>query len=145
MNLHDLPKLKGVNRKKKRIGRGYGSGKGGHTSTRGMKGQKARNKVRIGFEGGQNPLYKSLPQARGFKPLNKVATTVVNVRDLERKFKVGDEITKDSLRAAGLIGAKDEIVKVLATGECKKKFVIKGIRVSKSAKEKIEAAGGEVK
>lgn len=144
MDLHNLPKLKGVNKSKKRVGRGYGSGKGGHTSGRGMKGQKARNKVRPGFEGGQNPLYKALPQAKGFNPLGKIEADVVNVRDLERKFDEGVEITKELLRSSGLVGRKTLAIKILGKGEITKKFTIKGVHVSDSAKEKIEKAGGKI-
>ena len=144
MKLHVLPKLGGKQKKAKRIGRGYGCGKGGHTVGRGTKGQKARNKVRIGFEGGQNPLYKALPQARGFKAFVKVVPTAVNVRDIDRKFNDGDVITRESLAKVGLINAKEQYVKILGDGELTKKVTLKGLKVSKSAKEKIEKAGGKV-
>ncbi len=145
MELHNLPKLKGTTRSAKRVGRGYGSGKGGHTSGRGQKGQKARNSVRPGFEGGQNPIYKTLPKAAGFTPVDKKAVVAVNVRDLDRKFDAGTEITKELLASVGLISSKDKYVKVLAEGEITKKVSLKGLRVSESAKEKIVKAGGEVK
>lgn len=145
MELHNLPKLKGTTKSAKRVGRGYGSGKGGHTSGRGQKGQKARNSVRPGFEGGQNPIYKTLPKAAGFRPLDKKEAIVVNVRDLDRKFDAGTEITKESLANAGLISPKDKYVKILGEGEITKKVSLKGLKVSESAKEKIVKAGGEVK
>ena len=144
MNLHALPKLGGKQKKAKRVGRGYGSGRGGHTSGRGTKGQKARNMVRPGFEGGQNPLYKALPKARGFKAFAKIIPTAVNVRDIDRKFKDSDVITIESLAEVGLINAKEQYVKVLGDGEMTKKVTLKGLKVSKSAKEKIEKAGGKV-
>lgn len=144
INLHSLPKLKGKIQKSKRVGRGYGSGKGGHTAGRGTKGQKARSKVRLGFEGGQNPLYKALPKTRGFKPISRQVYTVVNINDLERKFKSGAVISRNELINAGLIKKQDRNVKILADGEIKKKFTIKGMKISKSAKEKIEKAGGKI-
>lgn len=144
MNLHELPKLGGKQKRKKRVGRGYGSGKGGHTSGRGTKGQKARNKVSIGFEGGQNPLYKALPQARGFKAFAKIVPTAVNVRDIDRKFNDGDMVDMEALAKAGLIGTKTQYVKVLGEGEMTKKITLKGLKVSKSAREKVEKAGGKI-
>lgn len=144
MKLNQLPKLKGVNKKAKRVGRGYGSGKGGHTTGRGTKGQKARSKVRLGFEGGQNPLYKALPQARGFKALDKKEASVVNVRDLERKFDDGTEITKDLLIAENMVSKSAPAIKLLGNGEITKKVTVKGVRASETAKKKIEKAGGKV-
>jgi large subunit ribosomal protein L15 len=145
MELHELPKIKGKNKKAKRVGRGYGSGRGGHTTGRGTKGQKARNSVRPGFEGGQNPIYKALPKASGFNPIDKNEVVVVNVRDLNRKFDSGMLVDKEALLKEGLISRNDKFVKVLGQGDISKKITVVGLRVSSSAKEKIIKAGGEVK
>jgi len=144
MKLNELPKLKGRTKANKRVGRGGASGKGFHTSARGMKGQNARNSVRPGFEGGQNPLYKALPQKKGMKPLRKTVYVAVNVRDLDRKFDDGATVNMESLRKAGLVGKNDEAVKLLGTGDIKAKVTVEGIKVSEAAKAKVEKAGGKV-
>ena len=142
MELHNLTPAIGSNKSSKRVGRGPGSGYGG-TSTRGHKGAKSRSgyKRKIGFEGGQMPLYRKLPH-RGFN--NFKFTTeyaVVNVGALED---LGlEEITRDSLVIAGLVRASDALVKVLGNGKLTKKVVVKADKFSKSAVEKIEAAGGK--
>jgi large subunit ribosomal protein L15 len=145
MKLHELPKLQGSTPKLKRVGRGYGSGKGGHTTGRGTKGQKARSKLRPGFEGGQNPLYKRLPKASGFKPLDKIIPVVLNIRDLEKNFEDGAVVSKKTLLEKGLISAKDKDIKILGNGDVTKKYKFVGLFVSNSAKAKIEKAGGEIK
>ena len=124
-----------------RRGRGHGSGNG-KTAGKGHKGQKARSGApRPGFEGGQMPLYRKLPH-RGFN--NYKFTTeyaVVNVGDLEE---LGlEEITRDALVVAGLVRASDPLVKILGMGTLTKKVVVKADKFSKSAVEKIEAAGGK--
>ncbi len=145
MELHNLPKLKGKKRKAKRVGRGYGSGKGGHTVGRGSKGQKARSKVPLGFEGGQRPLYKSLPKKRGFKRAFADKVDVLNVSDLDR-WDEKKEVNPKNLLNAGLI---DKIpkggVKILGDGEVEKKLQVRGVKLSKTAEEKIIKAGGTVK
>lgn len=140
--LHDLSPAEGSTRNRKRVGRGPGSGTG-KTAGRGQKGQKARSggKQELGnwFEGGQMPLYRRLPK-RGFTPLNRTEYQVINVRTLAE---VGaDEITPEALRAAGLVGALDEPVKILGDGEVESAFKVEAHAFSKSAREKIEAAGG---
>lgn len=142
--LHDLSPAEGSTRERKRVGRGPGSGKG-KTSGRGQKGQKARSggKQELGnwFEGGQMPLYRRLPK-RGFNPLNRVEYQVINVRTLAE---VGsEEITPEALRSAGLIGTLGEPVKILGDGEVDGAFQVEAHAFSKSAREKIEAAGGSV-
>ena len=144
MDLSSLPKLKGKRRKAKRIGRGYGSGKGGHTVGRGSKGQKARGKVPLGFEGGQLPLHKRLPHKRGFSRAFGDEVEILNVGDLDR----WDEktiVNPKNLLETGLI---DRIpkggVKILGDGEIEKKLTIKGVKLSESAKEKILEAGGKI-
>ncbi|MCC9607507.1 50S ribosomal protein L15 [Blastopirellula sp. JC732] len=130
------------NRKRKRIGRGPGSGHG-KTSGRGHKGAKSRagysrNPI---FQGGTMPLVRRVPK-RGF--FNQFAPTVVaiNVADLEREFAAGEEVTPDTLRAKGLAKRRYDELKVLGTGDLTKKLTVSAHRFSESAKQKIEAAGG---
>lgn len=135
----------GAVKKKKRKGRGIGSGLG-KTAGKGMKGQKARspgNFSKLGFEGGQTPLYRRLPKF-GFnneKFAKKVAT--FNVSDLAR-FEAGSTVDVDSLRSSGLLRRRVDVVKLLGDGEIDKALTIKVHAFSKSAKEKIEKAGGSV-
>lgn len=132
---------KGSRKSKKRIGRGPGSGMGTY-STRGVKGQNARSGggVREGFEGGQTPLIKRIPK-RGFNRIKKYKVSVVNVKKLNN-FKDGEEVTLEKIKQAGLAGKKDR-VKILGYGELDKKLTVHAHDFSKSAKEKIEKAGGE--
>jgi large subunit ribosomal protein L15 len=145
MKLHDLPKQKGTKTRMKRVGRGYGSGKGGHTVGRGTKGQKSRagGNIRPGFAGGQTPLYKALPQYHGFNPKEN-KPIVVNLGQLDTKFSNGDTITLKTLRAAGLLKSSEKTVKILGFGEITKKLTFSGVPLSKSAQEKIIKAGGKV-
>jgi large subunit ribosomal protein L15 len=138
---------------RKRVGRGLGSGKGRY-SGRGIKGQKARSgshKMQAGFEGGQTPLEMRLPKMRGntskdAMPIGPFRTysQPVNVRELDRRFDAGAEVTPESLRAAGLIAKLRVDVKILGEGELTKKLTVSAHGFSKSAVEKIEAAGGTV-
>ena len=133
-------------KKNKRIGRGVGSGHG-KTSGKGHKGQKARaggNKPRVGFEGGQMPLFRRIAR-RGFSnyPFKK-EFQVVNVSDLNR-FADGDTVDPKTLAAKGLARKKGVPVKVLGSGELTKKVAVEGVHVSASAREKIAAVGGTVK
>lgn len=146
MKLHELGPKKGSKRKKsKRIGRGLGSGKGTY-SARGIKGQGARSgsKKKPGFEGGRTPLIAQIPKKRGFKSLFE-KPEIVNVSDLEKKFKDGDNINKEELSKAGLINNVKSKVKILGDGEIKKKLKVEVDLYSKNAEEKIKKAGGEVK
>ena len=147
MYLHSIPKRKKRKDKAKRIGRGYGSGVGGHTVGRGVKGQKSRSghKSLIGFEGGQTPFYRRMPKFSGFKPLNKIKYTVVNLDVIQSNFKSGETVTLESLKKKGLIAGRVENVKILGNGELKKKVSIKGLPMSKSAQEKIISTGGTIK
>lgn len=143
MNLENIPTIKGATHPTKRLGRGEGSGHG-KTSGKGHKGQKARSGggIRIGFEGGQMPLYRKLPR-RGFNNKNfKTTFQLVNVGDLEALE--GNTVDRESLVAAGLIRDNDEGVKLLGEGEVSKAFTVKVCKVSASAKSKIEAAGGKI-
>ena len=144
MDLSNLTNVPGARHRRKRVGRGCGSGMG-KTATRGHKGQNARkgHKQKLGFEGGQMPLVRRLPK-RGFNNARfRVEALAVNVSTLEKLFNAGDEITVETLAAKGLTDNKRPRVKILATGELTKKFTVK-VPCSAAAKTKIEAAGGTV-
>ena len=127
--------------KRKRVGRGIGSGTG-KTSGKGHKGQKARSGggVRRGFEGGQTPLYRRLPK-RGFK--NIFAKNYVEVTLTMLNKSKAEEVTAETLLAEGIISKVNDGIVVLATGDLEKKLTVKAKRFTKAAKEKIEAAGGK--
>jgi len=132
-------------RRRKRVGRGYGSGHGGHESGRGTKGQGARAgvKVRPGFEGGQTPFWMRFPK-RGFKNPCRVEYAVVNVGELGAHFEPGDVVTLEALMARGIVKDPKAGLKVLGEGELTKALTVKAKRFSRSAREKILAAGGKV-
>ena len=142
MKIHEL-NLAG-NKDIKRVGRGIGSGYG-KTAGRGTKGQNARTGggVRIGFEGGQNPLAKRLPKKRGFAPLNRTEYQIVNLDQLET-FKADATIGLDDFMAAGFVKKAGVPVKLLGKGELTKKLSLTAHSVSKTAREAIEKAGGTV-
>lgn len=143
MNLENIPTIKGATHPTKRLGRGEGSGHG-KTSGKGHKGQKARSGggIRIGFEGGQMPLYRKLP-CRGFNNYNfKVSYQLVNVGQLAKLE--GDVVSREALIAAGLIRDNSQGVKLLGDGEVSQAFTVTVCKVSGSAKSKIEAAGGNI-
>jgi len=144
MKLHDLRPADGSIKKRKRVGRGTGSGKG-KTSTRGTKGQNSRSGggVRLTFEGGQLPYVKRLPKMRGFNNRFKVYYTPVNLDALERLFDANAAVSPESLEDAGLADTAKPVV-LLGRGEISKPLQIQVHRISASAKEKIEAAGGSV-
>ena len=145
MKLNTLVK---TNFSKMRVGRGIGSGKG-KTSGRGVKGQKSRSGVAIkSFEGGQMPLYRRLPK-RGFKPITKKNIAIINISDIEsfiknKKIKAQEEINIQILTEKKLINKKYNKLKILGNGEIKDKLKIKTDFISKSAKSKIEKAGGVI-
>ena len=144
MELHNLTNTPGARERRKRVGRGCGSGMG-KTSTRGHKGAGARkgHKQKLMFEGGQMPLVRRLPK-RGFNNAGFNAKALgVNLADLEKKFESGAEITVEALAKAGFSDNKRPKVKILATGELTKKFTVK-VPCSAAAKAKIEAVGGTV-
>lgn len=143
MQLHELKPAPGSRKEGKRKGRGEGSGLG-KTAGKGQGGQKARSGggVRRGFEGGQMPLVRRLPK-RGFKNIFKKDIMIVNVEDLN-VFESGEEVTPESLKEKGLIKSFGDGVKVLGRGELEKQLTVKVNAFSKSAVEKIEAAGGKV-
>lgn len=135
----------GAKKQRKRLGRGPGSGNG-TTAGRGTKGQNARSggSVRPGFEGGQMPLYRRIAR-RGFSNYRfKTEYSVINVSTLEKRFDSGAEVTLETLREKGIIAGREDLVKILGEGELSKKLIVSGVRVSKSARAKIEAAGGSV-
>lgn len=144
--IHDLERPKGSHRDRKRVGRGPGSGTG-KTSGYGHKGQKARagghgpGGGKPGYEGGQMPLQRRLPK-RGFTNINRVEYQVVNLFQLEELG--ADEVTPEVLVEKGLVGNKKQPVKILGTGDLTKKLAVKANAFSKSAREKIEKAGGSV-
>ncbi|MHB1399504.1 MAG: 50S ribosomal protein L15 [Trichloromonadaceae bacterium] len=143
MDLSNLKPALGSTKTRKRIGRGAGSGLG-KTSGKGHKGQKARSggSIKAGFEGGQMPLQRRLPK-RGFTSLDKKVYALVNLRDLEL-FEAGSVIDVEALALAGLVNKVIDGVKILGDGELTKALTIKAHKFSKSAQEKIEAAGGKV-
>jgi len=140
MELNNLKPAAGSKHAKRRVGRGIGSGLG-KTAGRGHKGQKSRagGFHKVGFEGGQMPLQRRLPK-RGFTSLTKEFTDEVRLRDLERL--PVDEIDLLALKQAGLVGELVKSVKIIATGELKRRIVVKGLGATKGARAAIEAAGG---
>ena len=135
----------GATKRSKKLGRGQGSGRGG-TSGKGNKGQNSRSGggVRPGFEGGQMPLFRRIAR-RGFSNYPfKVIAVVVNVSELDGRFEEGESVDLDSLKAKGLVKRSVEVVKLLGDGRISKKLTVRGVRVSQSARAKIEKAGGTV-
>ena len=145
MKIHELGKDPGRTQKRKRVGRGEASGVG-KTSGYGHKGSQARSGrgkgYGSGFEGGQMPLVRRLPK-RGFTNIFRKEVDIVNL-DVFEGFESGSTVDIDSLKSAGKVRNSARIVKVLGNGELKGKITIKAHRFSKSAREKIEAAGGKV-
>ncbi len=144
MNLEDIHR--GIKRfkKRRRIGRGLGSG-WGKTAGRGHKGQKSRAgwSIHPVFQGGAMPLVRRVPK-RGFHNPFAPSVAVVNLRDLERTFQPGDEITPEMLQAKSLVPSRWDLVKILGDGELTKKLTVQAHRFSNSARTKIEQAGGQV-
>jgi large subunit ribosomal protein L15 len=143
MKLHELKAPAGARKPKRRLGRGLGSGRG-TTAGKGTKGQKARTGGGVPpyFEGGQLPLVKRLPYRRGFTNPNRVEYRPVNLDDLAR-FEAGSTVGPNELIGAGLADDR-ELVKILANGELTHALIVRAHRFSKTARERIEAAGGKV-
>ena len=141
MKVHDLKPAEGATKRRKRVGRGIG-GKGGKTAGRGTKGQGARNNIKPGFEGGQTPLHRRVPKAKGFRNPFRVEYHVVNLDTFEG-FEAGATVDPDTLRAKGLV-AKRGLVKVLGRGDVTKALTVKAHAFSQSARDAITAAGGTV-
>jgi len=140
MRIHDLHPAPGSTTSKRRVGRGI-AGKGGKTAGRGTKGQKARSKVSVGFEGGQLPLMQRIPKLRGFNNPFRVEYTAINLDDLERHE--GDAVTPASLRKQGL-AKKKGLIKVLGDGQLTRSLTVSADGFSKTAEAAITAAGGSV-
>ena len=145
MELKDLYPAPGSHHRKKRVGRGPGSGKG-KPAGRGENGQLSRSGggKRAGFEGGQTPLARRLPKLPGFTNINRVEYVPVNVKLLEERFEAGDVVDRDSLIEKGIIKNYEDLIKVLGDGELTKALTVKVDKVSAGAQAKIEAAGGKV-
>jgi large subunit ribosomal protein L15 len=141
MKLHELKAAEGSRQVRNRVGRGTSSGNG-KTSGRGQKGQKARSGggVRLGFEGGQTPLFRRLPK-RGFTNINRKDYAVVNL-DILNRFEDGAVVDAAALKEAGYVKDAKAGIKILANGELTKKLTVKAAKFSQAAKEAIEAAGG---
>src|ERR671912_13513 len=144
IGLNNLRPAEGSTHKKKRLGRGPGSGLG-KTAGRGNKGQKSRSgySMKIGFEGGQMPLQRRLPK-RGFTNIFKKQWIEVSLATLEQSFAAGDEITPELMHERGVIAKGHRDVVVLGTGELTKALTVSAHRFTKGARAKIEAAGGTV-
>lgn len=142
MKLHELSPSEGSKKNAFRVGRGHGSGNG-KTAGKGHKGQNARSGggVRPGFEGGQMPIYRRLPK-RGFKNIFAKEYVSINVEELN-KFENGAEVTAEILKEAGIISKICDGIVILGRGELEKNLTVKAKRFSKTAAEKIEAAGGK--
>ncbi|PIS12331.1 50S ribosomal protein L15 [candidate division WWE3 bacterium CG09_land_8_20_14_0_10_47_33] len=140
MRLNNLPRL--VGKKKKRLGRGYGSGKGGHTVGHGTKGQKVRGRIKLGFEGGQFPLVRRLPRLGGFRSI-RGKPAVLNLGNLTA-FRKGEIVSPETLKEKGLIKKIPSAgIKILGEGEAKA-LKFKGVLLSAPAREKILKAGGKI-
>jgi large subunit ribosomal protein L15 len=140
IKIHDLQPAAGSNRRKKRVARGI-AGKGGKTAGRGTKGQRARNKVPLGFEGGQMPLHMRIPKLKGFNNPFRVEYQGINLDVIEASEL--DEVTPATLHARGL-SHKGALVKVLGRGELTRAVTVKAHAFSKAAEAAITAAGGTV-
>jgi large subunit ribosomal protein L15 len=150
IGLHNLKPVPGSRKARKRVGRGEGSGTG-KTAGRGQKGWGARSgaKKRVRFEGGQNPIHMRMRKLRGphmkksmpFEPF-RTHTQPVNLKDLEARFEPGDAVTLEALRARGLAARKGVPIKILAKGELSKALTVHAHAFSKTARERIESAGG---
>ena len=143
MELNSLRPALGSTKNRKRIGRGIGSGHG-KTATKGHKGQKARSggSIKPGFEGGQMPLQRRLPK-RGFRPLDRNEYVLINLQQLD-VFEAGSCVDREAMNAKGLLKKSNLPVKVLANGDITKALTVKADKFSKSAIDKIQAAGGKI-
>lgn len=147
MYLENIPERKNRKKKGKRLGRGYGSGVGGHTSTRGSKGQKSRSghKSLVFFEGGNVPFFRRMPKFAGFKRSKKVEATAINLDIIEKNYKEGETVSLDTLKKKALIAQRTVSVKILGDGDITKQIIVSDLPASESAKQKIQKAGGSIK
>lgn len=143
MKLHEMKPAEGARKARKRVGRGIGSGTG-KTSGRGHGGQNSRSGggVRLGFEGGQIPLFQRLPK-RGFTNVNRKEYAIVNVEKLNL-FEEGTEVTPELLIETGVVSNAKAGIKILGNGTLEKKLTVKAHKFSATAKEAIEKAGGQI-
>jgi large subunit ribosomal protein L15 len=141
MKLHELKPAEGSRKERKRLGRGIGSGQG-KTAGKGHKGQNARSGggVRLGFEGGQTPLFRRLPK-RGFTNIHRKEFAIVNL-DVLNRFEEGTEVTPELLIETGVVKNEKAGIKILAKGNVEKRLTVKAHKFSSTAKEAIEAVGG---
>lgn len=144
MKLHELKPAEGSRPRKRRLARGIGSGRG-KTAGRGHKGQRSRNTINRGFEGGQTPIFRRLPVKKGFRNVNHKVYSIVNLDDLENHFEAGAEVTAAALAERHIIRSEKDEVKVLGFGSLSKKLTVVAHKYSKTAKSAIESAGGEAK
>ncbi len=143
MKIHELTPAEGSRKKRKRVGRGQGSGHGG-TACRGHKGQRSRSGggPRPGFEGGQMPVHRRLPK-RGFTNIFKKQYSIINIKDLSR-FEANANLDAKAFKEAGLVKKRRDSIKILGKGDISQPLFVKVHSISKTAKEKIEAVGGKV-
>lgn len=141
MELHTLKPTAGSRKDKHRVGRGHAAGKGKQAG-RGQSGQTKRSAVRLGFEGGQNPLFRRIPK-RGFNNVNHVEYQIVNLDDLEKTFKANSVVSYETLFEHGLV-KRSMPVKILGRGQLTKKLTVKIPALSETARLAIEKAGGKI-
>ena len=141
MELHTLKPTAGSRKDKHRVGRGHAAGKGKQAG-RGQSGQTKRSTVRLGFEGGQNPLFRRIPK-RGFNNVNHVEYQIVNLDDLEKTFKANSVVSYEKLFEHGLV-KRSMPVKILGRGQLTKKLTVKIPALSETARLAIEKAGGKI-
>jgi large subunit ribosomal protein L15 len=139
MKPHELKPPPGSHQRRKRVGRGDGSGRG-KTAGRGTKGTNARGRLRASFEGGQMPLTRRIPKLKGFKPPARTVYGETNVGQLSALE--GSEIGPEDLHAAGLVRKRDRLVKILGEGDIDRRVTVRAHAFSAAARQKIEAAGG---
>lgn len=142
MELEKIALRKNRIKKAKRLGRGYGSGVGGHTVGRGTKGQKSRSghKSLQFFEGGNVPFFRRMPKYKGFNNKFKVEVAVVSIGTLDKYFESGETVTAEVLKERGIVRKNAKKVKILGNGETKKKLVLQDLTLSKTAKDKLKKA-----
>ena len=143
IELHTLKPEPGSKKRRKRVGRGIGSGHG-KTATRGTKGQKARDTIPPRFEGGQTPIHRRLPVRVGFRNVNRIEYAVINVGTLAERFQANETVTPELLKERRIIRKLKDGVKVLGEGEITIPLHVHAHAFSESARAKIEAAGGTV-
>jgi large subunit ribosomal protein L15 len=143
IELHTLKPEPSSKKRRKRVGRGIGSGHG-KTATRGTKGQKARDTIPPRFEGGQTPIHRRLPVRVGFRNVNRVEYAVINVSTLAERFQPNETVTPELLKERRILRKLKDGVKVLGEGEINIPLTVHAHAVSESARAKIEAAGGTV-